>query len=300
LRSFDTPLIAGTQPFHLKTLMSNTFDSDLSFSIMAATGITVLGNALAPLRVFTSDFSSDVVKPRSTVNVPVYTTASAVQTNPTNFETGDTTAENAQVVLNHYSKSFHITSDQLNNGHKLENLIKINAQFLADKVLGNTFSNLLSSNYSTSTATGSAFNSTELQKAWGDIKGNASQKGIVLKDSLFAKFLPTNMEAFDPTKMTGVYGFGNGFTHASDFSAAESGVLGFVCTPGAMAIASAIPQKTDLLGNSIISEIVEIPELGMSFELNLWGSTGSRSAWGSLDVCFGSAVADTTALKIIK
>ena len=42
--------------------------------------------------------------------------------------------------------------------------------------------------------------------------------------------------------------------------------------------------------------VIELPELGLSVQFNMWGSLASRTTWASFDVCFGAAKADTSAL----
>ena len=61
-----------------------------------------------------------------------------------------------------------------------------------------------------------------------------------------------------------------------------------------------IPVKAPQASELIDSELVTVPELGMVFEINTWVSTATRALWTSFDVAFGAAVADKSALRIIK
>lgn len=280
--------------------MSNTFDSGLASEILAQTGITVLQNALPALKAFTMDFSDSIVNPKSTINVPVYTVGSTTLVDPDNFQSGDTTATNAQVVLSHYSQPFHITSTQLNQGHRLENLAKINMHKLANSILAATFLTLSASNYSASSQVASAasvFTVDKMKAMWGEIGG--TEKNIVLRDDYYANFLPSNLESFDPTKGLTVYGY-DGFYHASSFAGADPTVRGFVCAPEAMAVAAAIPAKHEKVQELIDSEIVTVPGLGISFELNQWVDIGTRAVWASFDIAYGSTVGATNALKLLR
>jgi hypothetical protein len=280
--------------------MPNTFDSGLASEILSQTGITVLQNALPALRAFTMDFSDSLVFPKSTINVPVYTVGSTTLVDPTNFQAGDTTATNAQVVMSHYSQPFHITSTELNQGHRLENLAKINMHKLANAILQSTFLTLSTANYSASTqvaSAGSVFTVDKLKAMWGEIKG--TEKNIVLRDDYYANFLPSNLESFDPTKGLSVYGF-DGFYHASSFAGADGTVRGFVCAPEAMAVAAAIPIKHEKVQELVDSTIVTVPDIGISFELNQWVDTGTRAVWASFDIAYGSTVGDSSALKLLR
>jgi len=48
------------------------------------------------------------------------------------------------------------------------------------------------------------------------------------------------------------------------------------------------------------SRTITLPDLGISVQLNTWGSLSSRSAWASLDVMFGAALGDNTAGAHVK
>jgi hypothetical protein len=48
------------------------------------------------------------------------------------------------------------------------------------------------------------------------------------------------------------------------------------------------------------SRTITLPDLGLSVQLNTWGSLSSRSAWASLDVMFGAALGDNTAGAHVK
>lgn len=278
--------------------MANTFDSNLVNSILAEQAVTVLQSKLPYLKAFTSDFSNEVVAPKSTVNVPVLTGASGVQTDPSNFATGDTDAINAAVALSHYSKSFHITSTQLNQGHRLENLAKINMHVVANKINNVVMSLVTTANYGDTTVTSapSAVDATVIKRAWAEIAGPV--KNIVLADTAYAQFLPSNLESFDPSKTVGVYGY-DLFTRAGDISDSDA-TVGFVCAPEAMAVAAAIPMKPARAAELIDSEVFIVPDLGLPFEINRWVDTNTRAEWASFDIAFGAAVADSSALRIIK
>jgi hypothetical protein len=48
------------------------------------------------------------------------------------------------------------------------------------------------------------------------------------------------------------------------------------------------------------SRTITLPDLGLSVQLNTWGSLSTRSAWASLDVMFGAALGDNTAGAHVK
>ena len=129
--------------------MANTLSSSLIPDTVADMGITVLQDKLASLECFTTDFSGDLVDPTRPTNIAVAASTSAVQTSPTNFETGDTTVNSVEVAPTHYSKSFHLTQADLNSGHKLERMLKINLHTLANAIMDDVFAPVTAANFGT-------------------------------------------------------------------------------------------------------------------------------------------------------
>ncbi|WP_035606216.1 hypothetical protein [Haloferula sp. BvORR071] len=282
--------------------MSNTFDSALVNSVLAQKGISVLRHKLSWLKAFSTDFSDEVRDQRSrTINVPVYTATSAVQTNPTNFETGDTTATNAAVALNHISKSFYITSADYGKGTRLESLAEINMNVVAKAIEDAVFAKITEANYGTAVVTGitpGAMSEANLKTLWGAVGG--TNKACVLADSEFKNFIGTNLTSFDVLGSTGAYGFDT-FDHSgAGFASAGTKIVGFGATKGALAIASAIPEYSGPVADMLSSEVFEVPDLGLAVQFNVWGSTASRNTWGSFDVLFGAAVGDASQAKLVK
>jgi hypothetical protein len=282
--------------------VANTFDSALVNSVLASKGITILAQKLAFLSAFSTDFSDEVRDVRSrTINVPVYTAASAVQTNPTNFETGDTTATNAAVTLNHYSKSFYITSADYGKGTRLESLAEINMNYLAKKIEDTVFATLTEANFATLGVSGfvaGAMSTANLKTLWGSLGGD--YKTCVLADSEYKNFIPDSLTAFNPLNGAGAYGFDRFDRSGAGFASAGTKIVGFAAGRGALAVASAIPEYTKPVGDLLESSVFEVPGLGISIQSNVWGSSASRNTWASFDVLFGVAVGDATQMRLAK
>jgi hypothetical protein len=282
--------------------MANSLDSTLVNKILAQKAITKLQHKLAYLAAFTTDFSDEVRDQRSRViNVPVFTATSAVQTNPTNFETGDTTAVNAPVTLDHVSKSFYITSADFGSGTRLESLADINIAVVANKIEAIVFTLLTEATFGTAPVTGitaGALSVANLKTLWGALPGD--YKACVLADSEFKNILPADLNSFDPTKTPSGYGFDFLGHTGNGFASAGTKIVGFAGNRGALAFASAIPAYTPQVSNLLESEVFEVPGLGLSIQSNLWASAGTRNTWGSFDVLFGAAAGDATALKLVK
>lgn len=278
--------------------MANTYDADLVVDRLAEESILVLQNKLAPLSAFSQDFGVDEMRPRATVQVEKSGTPATGQTNPTNYESGDTTNTNVAVTVSEYSQSFHVSSQELMQGHKLETKARNNLHALADDVW-DVAAALLDESVFTNTvvvATEAAIDADDLKTGWGSI-AKSPQKHVVLSGTAFAQFLPDNRDSFTPG--SGAYGF-DGMHLATKWDAAQdSNTRGFFCGPNAIAVAAGIPVIDPIVRNQMEAcRVVEVPGLNLSVQLCLWASTSSRAVWASYGVMFGAAVGDASALTL--
>jgi hypothetical protein len=298
--------------------MANTFSSSLVVDTATKAAITVLQSKLAPVKAFSTDFSSDVVNPLRKLQVGVATTAAAAVSSPTSFESQGTTLTNTAVTMTHYSAQFGLSSAQLNQGFTLERIMAINLRSLANALVDAALTPLNtttfgSSVYSTaiSTATGGVLGNDLITKAlpalWSGLKDGTS-RNLVLDGSYYSYLLPQSGFSLKPGD--GAYGFDTvnfnnrwtGVTGGSDanLNGTTKTIKGFAASPEALAIASALPYIDPAVASLLqMSETIEIPDLGLAVQFNVHGSLASRSLQASFDVVFGSAAADGSALKFI-
>ena len=278
--------------------MANTYDSDLVVDRLADEAILVLQNKLAPLSAYSQDFGVDILRPRATVQVEKSGTPATGQSNPTNYESGDTTNSNVPVTVNELTQSFNVSSQELMQGHKLETKAGNNLHAFADDINDVVFALLAEATFTNTVvvATEAAIATSDLQEGWGSI-AKSPTKHAVLSGPAFANFLPTNRESFVPG--AGAFGF-DGFHLATKWDAAtEANTRGFFCGPNAIAVASGLPDMSPAVRGQLEStRVIEVPDLGLSVELCLWGSAASRATWVSYGVMFGAAVADISALTL--
>ncbi len=280
--------------------MSNTLSAGLVPDTAADMAITVLQNKLAALSVFSTDFSADLVDPTRPMAIPVVTSGSTTLESPTNFEQGDSTIISELVSPVHLSQPFHITQAELNSGHKLERLFKVNLRKLADSINEKVYAPLTVANYTNTpvvAATPADLDTDALKTVWSSIS-NADEKNIVLQGDYYANYIPANRDNF--ALSDGIHGFDK-FRMNNNFAGAEAAVVGFAADPQAMAIASRVPAMTDAARDGMMeSRVIEIPDLGIAVQFNMWFSLASRTTWASFDICVGSAKADVSALTLIK
>lgn len=283
--------------------MANTFDSNLVQDVVTEEVVLVLQNRLAPLKAFSTDFSSEVIDTGRTrsLQVPIASSTDAVQTNPTNFELGDTTLGAAQVDIAHYSKGFGLTSAQMNQGHRLKRLVEINIHALADKLQAVLNAQITTTNFGAFAVTTDAnFVSSGMPTLWAALK-NGTKRVLVLDGSLYSKLLPTTKENFALGELGG-YGWDGGIFMNNLWTGADANTKGFAASPEALAFAAALPYMDPAVEGLISNQTnIVIPDLGLTVQFNIWGSLQSRALRASFDIVFGAKAVETTtpALKRI-
>jgi hypothetical protein len=275
--------------------MANVFDSALVVATISEQVQTVLANRLAPLRIFSTDFSNEVRKPKDTIQVPLVTATSATSTNPTDFTpASDVTVGKATVTLDHYAQFFGITQAELANGHRLENLVRINLNALADKLFSVAITPITTVNFGAATVTTTNITpgSGHLATLWSAIS-KADRKGLVVTPEIYSKLIPTNAD-FLPLQ-NGAYGFDQGIYYANSFSGAVAGLDGFAVCPEAIAVASAMPAIDPAVANLLyVSDSVTIEQLGMTVMYNITASQATRNVTASIEVMMGSSAGLTS------
>jgi hypothetical protein len=275
--------------------MPNTIDSALIASTISEQAQTVLGNRLAALNLFSSDFSSEVKKPKDSLQVPIATATASTQTNPTSFNsTGGTTLDKATVALDHIYQPFGLDYSDIQSAIKLEKLVKINLNALADKIWSIVTAPITVANYGAAVvapATAAAnFAAGDLAKLWASVS-KSSSKGLVLSPTLYSGIIPTATTSITLDK--GAYGFDNGVFYANQFSG-QTRLAGFACSPEALAIASAAPAMDHVRDRMLVSDVVTLEQIGLSIYYNVWSDPSSRAIVASAEVMFGAAKAVTS------
>ena len=301
--------------------MANSYSSSLVVDVATQSAITVLQSKLASLNAFNTDFSSDVVSGAGLrkLQVGVVSNAASAVTNPTSFESQGDTVTNAAVTMNHISAQFGLTSGQLNQGFRLEKVLKANLRALCNAIMDVALTPLTTANYGSaayttaiSTATGGNSGNSMITAALPALfaaLGNGTERNLVLDPTYYSYLLPQTGMSLDASK-TGAYGFDRvllnnrwtAVTGGSDtaLNGTTKTIHGFVASPEALAMAAAIPYVDPAVAGLLQqSEIIQVPDLGIAIQMNIWGSLSSRSLNGSFDVLFGAAKADGSALKFI-
>jgi hypothetical protein len=275
--------------------MPNTIDSALISSTISEQAQTVLANRLAALNLFSTDFSAEVKKPKDTVQVPIASAAGSTSVNPTTFNsTGNSTLTKATVVLDHLYQPFGLDYVDIQNAIKLERLVKINLNALADRIWQAVTTPITTANFGAAVVApanaAANFAAGNLATLWSSIS-RSNSKGLVLSPTLYSGIIPTATTGLTLDK--GAYGFDQGIYYANQFSG-QTRLAGFACSPEALAIASAAPGMDHIRDRMIVSDVVSIDGLGLNVYYNVWSDPSSRALVASAEVMFGAAAAVTS------
>jgi ATP-dependent protease ClpP protease subunit len=279
----------------------NTIAATLVPGYLSDGVIDVLTDRLAMVAAYTTSFSQDPLRPRATVLVPKITVGSTTQTNPTNWESGDSTAVAVSVVVNQLGNSFHITNDQMQQGHALMDFSRASANNLANAVsdaitalmvAGTTAENGFGTQIPIDTAAN--FAPEDMGSIYAAAR-NYATTNLELDHAYLAKLIPTNRESF----MLGearAFGFDGIYTQ-NRWTGATANTVGFVCDKTAIAVASGL--GLDLPANQFISATTTTLKNGLTVATRVWFNTATRTTWAAHDLMFGAAVGDGTAGKML-
>ena len=281
--------------------MANTYDADLCVDRLSEKAILVLQERLAPLRAFSRDFGTDTLRPRATVQVEKSGTHATAQQNPTNYESGDTTNDAVAVEVNEETISFNVSSQEMMQGERLETKAGNNLHGLADNIWDEVVAlcNDANSDNDIITCVQTSFTDTQRQALWASI-AKGGERHLILDGMAYAENLPADKNAFELSQR-GAYGF-DGFHLATkwDATGAESNLYGLAVTPNAFAVAAGLPEISPAVANNLEAVgTAEIPDLGLTVQTCLWGSTSTRATWISYGVMFGVSVGDGTAFTLV-
>jgi len=281
--------------------MANTYDADLCVDRLSEKAILVLQERLAPLRAFSRDFGTDTLRPRATVQVEKSGTHATAQQNPTNYESGDTTNDAVAVTVNEETISFNVSSQEMMQGERLETKAGNNLHGLADNIWDEVVAlcNDANSDNDIITCDQASFTDTQRQALWASI-AKGGERHLILDATAYAENLPSDKNAFELSQR-GAYGF-DGFHLATkwDATGAEDDLYGLAVTPNAFAVASGLPEISPAVANNLEAVgTAEIPDLGLTVQTCLWGSTSTRATWISYGVMFGVSVGDGTAFTLV-
>ncbi len=288
---------------------ANTFAAGLVVDYLADAVITVAATRLALVSAFSRNVGLDNLRPRATVQVKKYTTGTAAQTNPSNWESNnDSTLAATSVTVNQISKNFTVTQQELNQGYSLADLAAGSADLFAYGISDVLTALMVSGNYGAATTIGTAanFDSSDLPAVLALAK-NYRSKNLILDGGHLARIqfsgqstASTGTVAMPDSRFgplnNGRFGF-DVIAENNRWTSAETNTAGFVCGPDAIAIASGLP--VGMIAGEFVEQRTVTTNNGLSCLLSVWYSRASRAHMASYDIMFGAAAADTTQAEVL-
>ena len=275
----------------------NTISSTIKPDALVDQLVVVANNRLAPLSAFSRLFTVDAMRPGASLAVPKATVGSTGQSNPSSWESGDSTLDVISVSLAHKTQSFQISQSDANYGFGLDHLALVNANAFAN-LLSDVYTAVMTvANYGATTNIGAAaaFDSDGLKPVLALAK-NYTNKNLILDGGHLAYLLPTTREQFNLGE-AGAYGF-DLIAAQNRWTSAATNAVGFVCGPDALAIGAGAPAN---VSNSQFETYgtFQIAEIGLTVLYTVWFNTATRIRWASYEVMFGAAAGDTTQAEVL-
>jgi hypothetical protein len=273
--------------------MPNTINPALVTTTLVSSAIATAELVLAPLPRFARIVESDPKKPRCPGVVPQVTAASQTLRNPTNYESGDGVIEDVPFTPAELSQPFHVAADDTRSGLTLKHLARSNAQVFSKAILDEVLAIFTEANYGLfATVAAPAFGQQEIDAAIDSVR--SPQRALLLETRYYAKVAPSlrwNGREWTMPGFTGVF-------EVADFSAAGPGIVGAVCDPDSVIVPWATPVTIPRA--QIQVSRFELPQVGLSCNLSVWGVPGTKSAWASYDAVVAAAVGNADSCKLIK
>jgi ATP-dependent protease ClpP protease subunit len=277
---------------------ANTISADLLPDTIADALIVALTTRLASFNALSRNFGTDPMRPLSVVQVRKATSGSTLQTNATNWESGNSVIDAIPVTVAQKSKSFHITNAELNSGHQLTNLTEVNANEFAVSLSELATAVMLVADYGAGTVIGTAanFDSADLPAILALAK-NYRSRNLILDGGHLARLQALNTESLD-WRTAGAFGF-DVIAMQNTWTGATANTVGFVCDPDAIAIATGMPVTAAAAGGDIQQSMVQLPDNGLAVQVNTWFSRATRTTWVSYDIMIGVAKGDVAKAEIL-
>lgn len=282
---------------------ANTFASTLVVDYLADAVITVAATKLALVSAFSRNVGLDNLRPKATVRVKKFTTGTAAQVNPTNWESNnDSTLAATTVSVDQISKNFTVSQEELNQGFALADLAQGSADLFAYGISDKITAVMTAANYGTAVTIGTAanFDTSDLPAILALAK-NYRSKNLVLDGGHIARLMFSSAANTFPdgrleALANGRFGF-DVIAENNRWTGAETNTAGFVCGPDAIAIAAGLP--VGMIAGEFIEQRVVTTSNGLSCLLSVWYSRATRSHMASYDIMFGAAAADTTQAEVL-
>lgn len=296
----------------------NNFAAGITTNFLIMGAITQLGPKCCTLKAFSRSTDTDPYKPLATGVQKFNTTAQTgndVMTNATDFTgqsndggaAGDSTLTGIDIAVNQYTQPLHLTSQQLNSGVRLADLIEAKLGSFLSKIVQVVTTPITVANFSMLAPLiqpQAAFGFSDLATLQGQLE-KSRIKNLLLAGTYIARISNTP-GFFQKTGTLGGLeqawsGFGWDLVGLNtEWQAADPNVQGFACNPQAIGVIVGLPQEPVDGDNVIQTGTAILPGVNAAVQTNLWMDANARTMRATYDIMLGASLVDNTAGIIIK
>lgn len=284
--------------------MANNFSGDRTNQALARLALAKLTQPLAPVGLFSTNFSEAIDVRGGNVIVQLPTSAGGLKTNPTDFNVSHITGSSVTVGLELLAVPFNIGLSDGLNGNELETYVEQAVNDFSTGIKGK-FNELISSSYYTNTivsASAASFSGTNAKTVYGSLRyTRPSDRVLVLDGAAYAALLPTDLNGFkaEDGMMKGAFGFKAVVEDNYWTDVAQTGCYGFGAGKEAFAVAARqfnIPQE----GKSQVNVSYMTLPNGLPFGLFTWFNSQAMVRQAMIATLFGVERGQANSLTIIK
>ncbi len=274
--------------------MANTFDSKLVADNLSRRAAEALGSALASISSFCTPIPFEAGEnPANDSQIALATVAPATAIDPTSFNTGDCTITALECGSKLYAQCFGVSALDLSNGARIDWLLRLNAQKLAETILDDAILPLITvANYGAASVTSgaSAFSNGDFDTLVAAL--DSPRRNVVLAPAYRVKvkdaWLPAGMDSASILELG-----------ASRWASAGANVTGFVADPAAIVVRHGLPLNPERYNPAEQRRVINLPGLDIQVEFTTWDNLSAKEQRIALCVYLGACKGDGNALKIL-
>lgn len=272
--------------------MANTIDGDLAVQQLVRIANSTMPQVLPPVPRFANVVPVSASAPSNTHQLPDVSSTSTVQSDPTNWESGNASIGKLTVTTAQLSISFHISSADIQNGSLLEHLSTSNLHTFAGAIMDVILTPLTTANYGApAVATPEAsFGMAEVSTLANAIK--SPRRALLLSTLAFSNIANHLTWADGEWRLPGWSFVGE----ISDWSSAGTNVYGAALDPSALIVATGQPlmPRAPMVQSKVISTPLQLPALA-----SFWPDSQLRLGWASFDLVIGVVTGKSANLKLV-
>ena len=270
--------------------MSNTINASLTTKALIQATLASAAAVAPPLeRIFRLAQAPIASRPSLTVEHANCTATPAMVTDPTDWESGNSTVAAVEIPMHSYAKCYGLSNADVQSGSTLASIAGKAAEDFVLELLDVILAPLTTANYGAAAVTASS-----------DVFGQADFDTLASSITSRAKTVVLSTPYAQKVKGPWIPATGLPVYEIGRWTGAGSNVVGFVADPSALVIIHGKPSTAATSRGPLSLETFTLPGIGIPVELAAWELPGTRSLRVALTVHLGVAVGIVSSLRLIK